>query len=100
MHSVGRGVTRSKKLNMSWMRKAAENGHIQSCSLLAARMYGDCPYAREVGYVGVVQGTAEVDYTTSACAIGMMMLATGFLGSWPAVWECCWGVAGGCKLTL
>jgi hypothetical protein len=33
------------------MRKAAENGHAHSCVKLAAHMYMDQPYAREVGHV-------------------------------------------------
>jgi hypothetical protein len=40
------------------MRKAAENGHANACSDLANRMYGDEPYAREVGYVGEAAGVA------------------------------------------
>jgi TPR repeat protein len=36
---------------MRWLRKAAENGHAESCGKLAARMYLDMPYAREVGHV-------------------------------------------------
>jgi len=50
--ALGRGVTRSKRRAMQWMRKAAENGHAQACLQLAGRMYGDEPYAREVGHVG------------------------------------------------
>jgi TPR repeat protein len=50
--ALGRGVTRSKQLAISWLRKAAENGHVDSCSLLASKMYADLPYAREVGHVG------------------------------------------------
>ena len=34
------------------MRKAAENGHNDGCLTLAARMYLDQPYAREIGHVG------------------------------------------------
>jgi TPR repeat protein len=37
---------------MEWMRKAAEKGLAVPCLELAARMYGDHPYAREVGHVG------------------------------------------------
>jgi len=33
------------------MRKAAQNGHAFSCLQLAAHMYLDQPYAREVGHV-------------------------------------------------
>jgi len=46
---------------MRWMRKAAEAGHITACWSFAARMYGDQPYAREVGHVGEAAGV-----TTSA----------------------------------
>jgi len=53
-----RGVTRSKQMSMRWIRKAAENGRDQSCLQLAARMYGDHPYAREVGHVEAAAGVA------------------------------------------
>jgi hypothetical protein len=43
---------------MQWSRKAAENGHANTCSRLAARMYVDRPYAREVGHVGEAAGVA------------------------------------------
>jgi len=56
--ALGRGVTRSKQMAMRWRRKAAENGHTVSCLQLAARMYGDEPYAREVGLVGEATGVA------------------------------------------
>jgi len=56
--ALGRGVTRSKQMAMRWLRKAAENGRVESCSALAARMYGDEPYAREVGHVGEAAGIA------------------------------------------
>jgi len=36
---------------MRWLRKAAENGFPEACVKLAARMYADTPYAREVGHV-------------------------------------------------
>jgi TPR repeat protein len=49
--ALGRGITRSKRRAMQWERKAAENGHIDACLKLAAHMYGDHPYAREVGLV-------------------------------------------------
>ena len=39
-------------MSVRWLRKAAENGHADSCKRFAARMYGDLPYAREVGHVG------------------------------------------------
>jgi hypothetical protein len=47
---------------MRWLRKAAENGDTVACMQLAGRMYGDEPYAREVGHVedatavGVMEG--------------------------------------------
>jgi len=52
------GVTRSKQMTMRWMRKAAENGHADSCLRLADAMYIDQPYAREVGHVGQAAGPA------------------------------------------
>jgi len=33
--AMGRGVTRSKRRAMRWMRKAAENGNIEACLHLA-----------------------------------------------------------------
>ena len=57
-HTLGRGVTRSKRLTMSWLRKAAEHGIAASCLQLAARMYSDRPYAREVGHAGEAAGVA------------------------------------------
>ena len=43
---------------MRWTRKSAENGDIHSCSRLAAHMYADRPYAREIGHVGEAAGVA------------------------------------------
>jgi len=43
---------------MQWRRKAAENGVAGRCRELAARMYADLPYAREVGHVGEAAGVA------------------------------------------
>ena len=57
--ALGRGVTRSKRRAMQWTRKAAENGHAGSCLTLAARMYDDRPYAREVGHVGEAAGVSS-----------------------------------------
>jgi hypothetical protein len=37
---------------MQWRRKAAENGSAAACLQLANFMYGDHPYAREIGHVG------------------------------------------------
>ena len=45
---------------MQWRRKAAENGDSNACLLLADRMYGDMPYAREVGHVGKAAGVATL----------------------------------------
>jgi TPR repeat protein len=56
--ALGRGVTRSKRMAMRWRRKAAEDGHTDSCLNIAARMYSDQPYAREVGHVGRADGVA------------------------------------------
>jgi len=57
--ALGRGVTRSKRRAMQWRRKAAETGHVDACLQLAGRMYGDEPYAREVGHVGEAAGVAK-----------------------------------------
>ena len=62
--ALGRGVTRSKQMAMRWMRKAAENGSIESCSRFAGRMYRDEPYAREVGHVGEAAGVAMPAWVT------------------------------------
>jgi len=56
--ALGHGVTRSKRQAMQWRRKAAENGDADACVQLAARMYGDQPYAREVGDVEEAAGVA------------------------------------------
>jgi hypothetical protein len=56
--TLGHGVTRSKQRAMQWMRKAAENGRADSCLFLAQCVYGDEPYAREVGHVGEAAGAA------------------------------------------
>jgi len=56
--ALGRGVTRSKRRAMQWMRKAAETGHADACLVLAGRMYGDQPYAREVGHAEEAAGVA------------------------------------------
>jgi len=37
---------------MQWKREAAENGHAGASLHLAGLMYGDHPYAREVGHMG------------------------------------------------
>ena len=54
--ALGHGVTRSKRKETRWMRKAAENGHAQSCLRLAQFMYLDLPYARVFGHVGEAAG--------------------------------------------
>ena len=56
--ALGCGVTRSKRRAMQWIRTAAENGRDDACLMLAARMYGDVPYAREVGHVVEAAGVA------------------------------------------
>jgi TPR repeat protein len=54
--ALRRGVTRSKRRSMQWLRTAAENGYADSCLQIADRMYADHPYAREVGHVGEAAG--------------------------------------------
>jgi len=49
--ALDRGVTRSKRSAMQWTRKVAENGCTKNCYRLAVTMYGDHPYAREIGHV-------------------------------------------------
>jgi len=56
--TLRRGVTRSKRQAMQWMRKAADLCYTKACLLLARDMYADYPYAREVGHVGEVAGVA------------------------------------------
>ena len=56
--ALGRGVTRSKRRAMQWLRKAAENGDADSCLQLANLMYAYQPYAREIGHVGEAAGIA------------------------------------------
>jgi len=63
--ALGRGVTRSKRRVVHWWRKAAENGQTSACLQLAEFMYGDRPYAREVGHVEEAAGAA-----TSAGVMG------------------------------
>jgi TPR repeat protein len=62
--ALGRGVTRSKQMAMRWTRQAAENGETGACERLAFRMYGDRPYAREVGHVGEAAGVAMPAWVT------------------------------------
>ena len=63
--ALGRGVTRSKRRAVQWLRTAAEYGYARACLGLAARMYGDMPYAREVGHVvetaGVVSSAGAME---------------------------------------
>ena len=56
--ALGRGVTRSKRRAMQWMRKAAESGNTRACTQVAYRMYADRPSAREVGNVAEAAGGA------------------------------------------
>jgi len=59
IYTIGRGgVTRSKP--QASQRKAAELGHTNACLLFAARMYGDQPYARQVGHVVEAAGVAAL----------------------------------------
>jgi hypothetical protein len=55
---LGRGVLRSKRRAMQCRCKAADNANATACFRLAARMYMDIPYAREVGHVGEAAGVA------------------------------------------
>jgi TPR repeat protein len=43
---------------MQWLRKAADLGDTEACLLLARDMYGERPYAREVGHVVEAAGVA------------------------------------------
>ena len=111
--ALGRGVTRTKQGSMRWKRKAAENGHADACLYLAQAMYQDrTAYARTVGLVGEAAGVATStgvmeghpvlpDDLTSVwgfgasrrhVVIGLLMCATGFLGTKRAVWDRCWAV--------
>ena len=56
--ALGRGVTRSKRRVVQWLRKAAESGDSPACSVLANSVYIDLPYAQEVGHVGEAAGVA------------------------------------------
>ena len=58
--ALGRGVTRSKRRALEWTRKVADTGDADACLELALRMYGDEPYAREVGHVGEAAGVATL----------------------------------------
>ena len=59
--ALERGVTRSKRRAMQWLREAAEIGDSEACLRLAFIMYGDHPYAREVGRVGEAAWVAAPD---------------------------------------
>jgi hypothetical protein len=43
---------------MQWLRKAAEKEHTQACLQLASDIYGNLPYARDVGHTGQAAGVA------------------------------------------
>jgi len=58
--TLRRGVTRSKRRAMQWMRKSADLCDTEACLDLARAMYGDYPYAREVGEVTGVATSAGV----------------------------------------
>jgi hypothetical protein len=57
--ALGLGVTRSKRRAMQWLRKAADLDNATGCLRLATIMYGDEPYAREVGHVMAAAGVAS-----------------------------------------
>ena len=59
--ALGRGVTRSKRRALQWLRTAAENGYVEACFELARDMYLDMPYAREIGHVGEAAVAAGPD---------------------------------------
>jgi TPR repeat protein len=59
-HALGRGVARSKRRALQWMRKAAEYGRTRSCWQLAQQMYLHLPYARFVGHVVEASGVATL----------------------------------------
>jgi len=59
-----RGVTRSKRMALRWLRKAAENGLAESCLAIANVMYADQPYAREVARVEEASEVATSAWTT------------------------------------
>jgi len=67
--ALERGVMRSKRRAMQCMRKAAENGYAHACLQLACRMYGDQPYAREVGRVLEAAGVATSDGEAAGVAM-------------------------------
>ena len=60
--ALGRGVTRSKRRAMQWLRKAAELGHAKANSQLAAKMsakveghlkdFKVCPQCKTARYCG------------------------------------------------
>ena len=58
MYTVGRGVTRSKRRAMQWLRKAADIGDGEACFVLADYMYIGRPHAREIGHVVESSGVA------------------------------------------
>ena len=57
--ALQRGVARSKRRAVQWLRKAADSGRTESCVTLASFVYLDTPYAREVGHVGQAAGVAS-----------------------------------------
>jgi len=61
MYSVGRGVARSKRRALKWVREAAELGHAEACLQLAYGLYHDYPYAREVGHTELATGDICAD---------------------------------------
>jgi hypothetical protein len=56
--ALGRGVMRSKRRAVQYMRESANSGNSESCASLAGQIYRDQPYAREVGHVVEAAGVA------------------------------------------
>jgi len=59
--TLGRGVTRSKRQAMHWLREAANAGNAHTCAILASTVYHDQPYARVVGRVVEAAEVAMMD---------------------------------------
>jgi hypothetical protein len=75
-YTLGRGVTRSKRRAMQWRRTSAENGLAAACFTRASRMYGDGPYAREVGHVGDAARVATSDVVTEGHDVPLDVLTS------------------------
>ena len=61
---------------MQWRRKAAEVGQADACLQLAGRMYGDEPYAREVGQVEEAAGVAASAWVTEGHDVPQVILTS------------------------